>query len=125
MTVNERKGQGKSPRSVFLGRVLDSEGRCLSPSFAYGRGSRRFHFFVAADAPPGDRSGKDTAVRRVPANLLERWVLVALRRITGRADIPIGALEAWVLRLELGEAETQLVVSADAFAGQPFAEGRR
>ncbi|WP_310541305.1 hypothetical protein [Phenylobacterium sp.] len=116
--VNERKGQGKSPRSVFLGRVFDSEGRCLSPSFADGRGGRRFRYYVAADAPPGDRSRKDTAVRRVSADLLERWVLVALRRITGRACIPTGALEAWVLRLELGEAQTQLVVSADAFVSR-------
>lgn len=97
------------------GRIFDSLGRPLSPSFAYGKGGRLYRYYIGMDMQTGRRGeASDPAIRRVSAPTLEAFMVGLLHRISGRADIEIAHLKDVVSRVELRAAETQLVINASS-----------
>ena len=75
---NRRRGPEGSGQKVaaasLAGRIVDTSGEPMSPTFSYGRGGRVYRYYVSAPLQQGAKRGGDGAVRRLPAAALEALV---------------------------------------------------
>jgi DNA invertase Pin-like site-specific DNA recombinase len=78
----EGSGEASATGSALTGRIFDAEGHRMSPTFATGRGGRRYRYYVSAPLQQG-RKLAGPAPRRVPAALLEATIATRLRAIKG------------------------------------------
>ena len=78
-----RKATGKSVASSPLaGRLFDTDGQTMSPTFAYGRGGKLYRYYVSAPLQRGaKRDEKDSAPRRVSAATLDSRLVKTLARL--------------------------------------------
>ncbi|WP_339635852.1 recombinase family protein [uncultured Sneathiella sp.] len=78
-----RRATGKSvARSPLAGRIFDTDGQPMSPTFAYGRGGKLYRYYVSASLQRGaKRDQQDDAPRRVSATALEARLLKTLIRL--------------------------------------------
>ena len=91
----------------------------MSPSFAYGRGGRRYRYYITVDLQTGRAAPSDGEIRRISAGPVEAFALELLQRLSGRLDVGFADVGAWIQRLELRKAESHLVVAAaPLFAGE-------
>lgn len=81
--ARRRKATGKSvARSPLAGRLFDTDGQPMSPTFAYGRGGRLYRYYVSAPLQRGaKRKAEDDAPRRVSAAMIEARLLKTLTRL--------------------------------------------
>ncbi len=78
-----RKATGKSvAKSPLAGRIFDTDGQPMSPTFAYGRGGKLYRYYVSASLQRGAKKDPgDAAPRRVSAATLERRLIKTLTRL--------------------------------------------
>jgi DNA invertase Pin-like site-specific DNA recombinase len=108
--------QTRSASMALRGRVFDAEGAAMSPSFAYGKGGRCYRYYISMGLQVGETPAPDDGViRRIAADGLETFLLTLLRRLLDRAGLARSDVAALVQRVELGRADTQLVLDAAAF----------
>lgn len=90
--ARRRKATGKSvARSPLAGRIVDTDGQPMSPTFAYGRSGKLYRYYVSAPLQRGTkRRLEDTAPRRVSATTLEARLLKAMSRLLpGQQEDPL------------------------------------
>lgn len=78
-----RKATGKNvARSPLAGRLFDTDGQPMSPTFAYGRRGKLYRYYVSAPLQRGaKRDQKDSAPRRVSAATVESRLIKTLTRL--------------------------------------------
>ena len=78
-----RKATGKSvANSPLAGRLFDTDGQPMSPTFAYGRRGKLYRYYVSASLQRGVKSDQqDNTPRRVSASTLEARLLKAMTRL--------------------------------------------
>ena len=75
---------GRVMPAPLLGRIFDSTGRAMTPSFAYGRKRKLYRYYVSGCRQPCDQQGEgDNPVRRVSAAPLEARLAAIVGRLTG------------------------------------------
>ncbi|WP_373085270.1 recombinase family protein [Sneathiella sp.] len=81
--ARRRKATGvQVARSPLAGRIVDTDGQPMSPTFAYGRSGRLYRYYVSAPLQRGvKRNPQDDAPRRVSAATLEARLLKAMTRL--------------------------------------------
>lgn len=68
--------------SALSGRIYDTDGRLMSPTFAYGRGGKLYRYYVSANLQQGGKRAKgDAAPRRISAAALEARLKAVLARL--------------------------------------------
>jgi len=78
-----RKATGKSVAgSPLAGRLFDTDGQPMSPTFAYGRSGKLYRYYVSAPLQRGAKKDPgDAAPRRVSAATLESRLIKILTRL--------------------------------------------
>src|SRR5690606_20916078 len=78
-----RRATGKSVAgSLLAGRLFDTDGQTMSPTFAYGRGGKLYRYYVSAFLQRGAKRDRlDNAPRRVSATILESRLIKTLDRL--------------------------------------------
>ncbi|MFC4271390.1 recombinase family protein [Sneathiella chungangensis] len=78
-----RKATGKSVAgSPLAGRLFDTDGQPMSPTFAHGRSGKLYRYYVSASLQWGaKRDQQDNAPRRVSAATLESRMIKTLTRL--------------------------------------------
>lgn len=72
----------KVARSPLAGRLFDTDGQPMSPTFAYGRGGKLYRYYVSAPLQRGAKKDPgDAAPRRVSAAPLESRLIRTLTRL--------------------------------------------
>jgi DNA invertase Pin-like site-specific DNA recombinase len=81
--ARRRKATGKSVASSPLaGRIFDTDGQSMSPTFAYGRGGKLYRYYVSAPLQRGaKRDQQDSAPRRISAATVESRLIKTLVRL--------------------------------------------
>jgi hypothetical protein len=94
-----------SSDNALAGRLFDTDGQPMSPTFAYGRGGKLYRYYVSASLQRGaKRDQQDNAPRRVSAATLESRLIKILTRLlpdlqvdpfglVKRIEIHIGCVE--------------------------------
>ena len=111
-------------RAPLTGRIFDTDGQPMSPTFSYGRRKNLYRYYVSAPLQQGQRRRDgDDAIRRVSAPAVEAQLIQLLRRLAPSASpdpldlltrveiharsvhllIPLGCLEG--MRSRLCDAE--------------------
>ena len=102
MTANTRRHEVRFRRVSTMplkGRIFDTDGQPMSPTFAQGRGGQTYRYYVSAPLQQGRRRpADDDAIRRVPAEAVEALVLGRLQRLAHRRA---GALTTWAVALTI------------------------
>jgi site-specific DNA recombinase len=107
--------QTRAAAMALRSKVFDAEGKAMSPSFAYGKGGRCYRYYISMGLQVGERPpSEDGVIRRIAADRLEAFLVTFLRRLLARADLTSSDVAAFVQRVELGRADTQLVLDAAA-----------
>ena len=132
LDANARRHNAHGERVIqapLIGRIFDSDGQPMSPTFTRGKRGQAYRYYVSAPLQQGRRPRDDTGIHRVPGPALEAIVSAVLRRIAPATEtdplsilarleihaeslqllIPIGLLATTRARLEPGET-----VEADA-----------
>ncbi len=77
-----RTSRDRVAASPLTGRIFDTDGRPMSPTFAYGRNRRLYRYYVSADLQQGrPRGSADAAPRRISAEVLETLLSRTLDRL--------------------------------------------
>lgn len=100
----------------LAGLVRDAGGREMTTSFSYGRGGRRYCYYVAGSLDPL-RADADWPLR-VPAAPFERLVFGSLARLLQR-EVTIVEVLQLVAAVELRDRSVHLVLKTDALL-EPF-----
>ncbi len=107
-TRRQRKSRDRTAASPLTGRIFDTDGRPMSPTFAYGRNRKLYRYYVSADLQQGGaRRDADPAPRRISADALERLLDRTLNRL-----LPDGSSDALprVSRIEVHRAHLDLTL---------------
>ncbi len=78
-----RKNVAKSP---LVGRIFDSSGNPMTPTFSYGARGKLYRYYVSAPLQQGTRSSENKSLRRISAAKLEAVVRRQLSTILSKAD---------------------------------------
>ena len=94
--------------AALTGRIFDTDGQPMSPTFTRGKHRRIYRYYVSAPLQQGRRRPDgDAAIRRVPGPAIEATVSAALRRLLpAAADDPLSRLT----RLEVHAHSLQLLM---------------
>jgi DNA invertase Pin-like site-specific DNA recombinase len=107
-------GERPTPSSTaaLKGRLYDQDGAVMTPTFAHGRGGRRYRYYVSAPVQQG-RESSGAAVRRISSPALEELILHRCRAWIGR-ELHWPELLALLVRVDL--AQDSMVVTLDGSA---------
>ncbi|CAN5225824.1 hypothetical protein BH11PSE2_BH11PSE2_17120 [soil metagenome] len=68
--------------SPLAGKIFDQAGMPMSPTFSLGRGGTSYRYYVSSSVLTGrSPSGASDAIRRVPADAVEAFILLRLRQV--------------------------------------------
>ena len=113
-----RHSMTRAATALLTGRIFDTDGAAMSPSFSYGRGGRLYRYYIAVAIQRGQRPNTDSeAIQRVGADALERFVVEQITRLADRGRLDDAQVLALLSRLELRALTTHLVLNADALFG--------
>ena len=74
-------------RAPLTGRIFDTDGQPMSPTFSYGRRKNLYRYYVSAPLQQGQRRRDgDDAIRRVSAPAVEAQLIQLLRRLAPSAS---------------------------------------
>jgi len=77
-----RTSRDRTAASPLTGRIFDTDGQPMSPTFAHGRNGRLYRYYVSADLQQGrPRGDADPAPRRISADVLETQLARTLNRL--------------------------------------------
>lgn len=114
----------RSDPAMLTGRLFSSDGRPMSPAFAYGKKGVQYRYYVAAALQRGEMldRGMTTdpakAPLRVPVKNTEAWLLDHLARWSGKDGADWKTLLPLVRRVELGADTVQVVIDGKQLAGK-------
>jgi site-specific DNA recombinase len=118
-----RRSRSRRASALLTGRLFDADGRPMSPSFAYGQAGKLYRYYIAMALQCGGRpSSSDGAIRRVPADSLEQFIIEQLCRFAHVARLDDARLRALVRRVDLRDNATQIVLNTDALFGDDHPE---
>lgn len=102
--ASSRDGVARAP---LMGRIFDTDGYPMSPSFTHGKRGQLYRYYVSAPFLQGRRPAGDTAIRRVPGPALEGILSRVIRRLS-----PADAAEplSRVARIEVHAASLQVLM---------------
>jgi DNA invertase Pin-like site-specific DNA recombinase len=121
--TERRRSPSRSASALLTGRIFDADGQPMSPSFSYGQGGKLYRYYIAIALQRGGRpSSGDGAIRRVPADSLEHFVIEQLCRFAEVARLDDTRVRALVRRVDLRENTTRIVLDADALFGDDHPE---
>ncbi len=84
-TRRRRRSRDRAVASPLTGRIFDTDGRPMSPTFAYGRNRKLYRYCVSADlqqgGPRAAQDGRAPAPRRISADVLETLLEKTLNRL--------------------------------------------
>ena len=127
LAINRIKRATKPLRSdpaVLTGRLFSSDGRPMSPAFAYGKRGVQYRYYVAAALQRGEMldrplsADKARAPLRVPVKNTEAWLLDRLVRWSGKQATDWKTLLPLIRRVELGADTVQVVIDGKRLAGK-------
>jgi DNA invertase Pin-like site-specific DNA recombinase len=95
----------------LTGLLFDANSQPMSPSFAYGKGGMLYRYYIAMALQVGVTPERDGGLRRVSAPAVESFLVETLRRLGRRTDLEASDIPRLVMRLELRNDETHLVVN--------------
>ena len=103
-----RSTREKVARSPLAGRIFDSAGNPMSPTFSYGARGKLYRYYVSAPLQQGRRSTESETLRRVSAAKLEAAVHRHLKAILGNAE-SAGSFKC-ITRLIVGPEDVQILI---------------
>jgi site-specific DNA recombinase len=111
LNANARRHEARSNhvvRAPLAGRIFDTDGQPMSPTFSHGARGQVYRYYVSAPLQQGHpRSAGDRAVRRVSATAIETNVTALLQRLLpASGDTPLANL----LRVEIHATSLDLLV---------------
>jgi site-specific DNA recombinase len=112
--LDRRKTATRSASARLTGRVVGADGGVMTPSFAYGRGSRRYRYYIAAPLVRGRKLDADGAPGRIPGEAIEAFVHGVLRRLSGLPDADWATLSPALHQIQVRAEDAHLIVSAAA-----------
>jgi DNA invertase Pin-like site-specific DNA recombinase len=121
LASNRRARRSEPTREAqcpLAGRVVDADGVPMRTSFSYGRGGKRYRYYVSPDVLPATKAPRRAdVVSRVPAAALERLVLEAVGRVLGaREPLPWPEALTVIRTVEVRQRSLQLVLNYSAVA---------
>ncbi|HXH53162.1 MAG TPA: recombinase family protein [Sphingomicrobium sp.] len=120
LAQNRRKRREHPKRSascLLAGLVRDADGQPMTTSFSYGRGGRRYRYYVSGSLNPSRRP-EAKPPRRVPAAALERLVLQSLTGIL-QPEITLADALPLISAVELHHRSVQIVFKPESLL-EPF-----
>ncbi len=95
-------------RSPLAGRIFDSAGHPMSPTFSYGARGKLYRYDVSAPLQQGTRSSESAALRRISAKKLEAAVRRHLEDILSgqQSDDPFEC----ITRVIVGPGDVQVLI---------------
>lgn len=106
------------------GRVFDTDGHPMTPSFGRGRQDRVYRYYVSNPLLQGRALVvTDGAIRRVPAGALEDLVLDRLQRMARRRHGEIltwDHVKTFLTRIEIHASAMHLLLDREALYGRPI-----
>ncbi len=94
-------------RAPLVGRLFDCDGQPMTPTFSHGARGTVYRYMVSAPLQQGRRKAPaDNAVRRVPAEAIERLARVTLERLLPAQDSPLDI----PTRIELHRATVEMLL---------------
>jgi site-specific DNA recombinase len=72
--VKRTTGSARRTQSALMGKLFDEEGNAMTPTFANGRGGKRYRYYVSAALQVGRATAKDDSIRRLPGPPMDRLV---------------------------------------------------
>lgn len=108
----------KAAASPLMGRIVDMDGRPMTPAFARGKSGRLYRYYVRADVQRAEihPSRADPRLKRLPAAILEALVLERLQRLAGSDRIATLAEASALRRVEVRVGAVHLLIDADLIA---------
>ncbi len=95
-------------RSPLVGRIFDSSGNPMSPTFSYGARGKLYRYYVSAPLQQGKRSSESETLKRVSAAKLETRLGNYLNAILSNAE-SADTLKC-VTRLIVGPEDVQVLI---------------
>lgn len=100
---------------VLLGKLFDTNGEPMSPTFAYGKQKQLYRYYMPVSWQTRRKGQRGGGLQgRISADALEGFIVSALQRFTGRTTIAIADLAVLLSRVELRPAETHIVLDREA-----------
>lgn len=112
-----RNSPTRSASARLAGRVIGADGAVMTPSFAYGRGSRRYRYYIASALTRGGKINVEGAPARVPAEALESFVLSILQRLSGRPGDEWETLGPALHQVQVRAEDAHLIIASEALFG--------
>ena len=110
LDANRRRHEARSnrvKRAPLTGRIFDSDGQPMSPSFTHGKRGQVYRYYVSAPLQQGRRRADDPGIRRVPGPALEAMINTTIERIVpGNTTEPLTLLT----RIEVHAESLQLLM---------------
>jgi len=115
LAVSRRELPIKATPGPLAGRLFDSSGEPMSPSFAYGRRGRLYRYYIAGALQVGvvDPACRGP-IRRASAPAVETYLVDQLQRLAGRNDIRTPDLASMIHQVHLKAEETHIVLNGNA-----------
>lgn len=76
--IRRTSGSVRRTQSALMGKLFDEHGQAMTPSFAYGRGGKRYRYYVTGLT--GDNGSEPARRRRVPGPEIEALIADLARR---------------------------------------------
>ena len=103
--VKRTSGSARRTQSALVGKLFDEEGNAMTPTFANGRGGKRYRYYVSSFLQTSLRRADDDKIRRVSAPEVESIVTCMLNRLKP---------PEWTFRAQLRERGLDLRLTAPA-----------
>lgn len=82
-------GSDQTAQAPLAGRIFDSDGQPMSPTFTRGKNRQAYRYYVSAPLQQGRAQSNDTAIQRIAGPALEALVSTSLRRLAPRVSEPL------------------------------------
>ncbi len=107
--ARRRRRAGKEvARSPLTGRIFDTDGHPMSPTFSYGRKGRLYRYYVSSPLQTGHLCrASETTPHRISASRLEHRLIVTLNRLLPQMKAETPALEQ-IVRIDIQERSVGL-----------------
>jgi DNA invertase Pin-like site-specific DNA recombinase len=115
--ITRRAKPARATEAALMGKIFDPDGVPYAPTFAYGRGGRRYGYYVRGNLQRAGRGGEERAPKRISVVALDAAMLGQLRRLAGRLEADWDALGPCLRRLEVRADGARLTLDADLFFG--------
>ncbi|WGM48089.1 hypothetical protein KOAAANKH_02978 [Brevundimonas sp. NIBR10] len=99
--VKRVTGSARRTESALVGKLFDEQGHAMTPTFAVGRGGKRYRYYVSGALQVGRTSAGDTAVRRLPGPPMDKLVASIVDRLARPEDAVLKSVTLKPVGLEL------------------------